>query len=266
MPTTHRLTPGEPVRLAELPTAADSYHSDRKQAEETFRDLRQEIAYLQHRLYSEGKQKLLVVLQAMDAGGKDSTIRHVFKGVNPQGVKVTSFKVPSKEELAHDYLWRIHKPVPGKGYIGVFNRSHYEDVLVVRVDQLVPEAVWSERYEQINQFERLLTDTGTRLLKFCLHISKDEQATRFQDRLDKPHKRWKFSVGDLAKREQWDDYRAAYEDALERCTTDWAPWYVIPADQKWYRNLAIARVIHSALTEMDPRFPEPEDLEGIQIV
>ena len=262
----HRLTPGEPVHLAELPTRGEAYHDDPDAAKETFRKLREELAHLQHRLYSEAKQKLLVVLQAMDAGGKDSTIRHVFQGVNPQGVKVTSFKVPSAEELAHDYLWRVHKAVPGKGYIGLFNRSHYEDVLVVRVDELVPEAVWRQRYDQINQFERLLDETGTRILKFYLHISKQEQAERFQDRLDKPHKRWKFSRGDLDKRKQWGDYRAAYEDALERCTTEWAPWHVIPADQKWYRNLAIARVIHSTLTEMDPRFPEPEDLEGVTIV
>ena len=266
MPETHRLRPGQKVRLADVPTRADAYHSDRDEAEREFRELRDEIIETQHRLYSEGKQKLLVVLQAIDAGGKDSTIRRLFKGVNPQGVKVTSFKVPSKNELAHDFLWRVHKAVPGKGMIGVFNRSHYEDVLVVRVDRIAPEEVWRGRYRQINEFERLLAETGTRILKIFLHISKEEQAERFRDRLDKPHKQWKFSRDDLRKREQWDDYRAAYEEALERCTTEWAPWYVIPADQKWYRNLAIAKVMTAALREMGPRYPEPEDLAGVEIV
>ena len=266
MPETHRLRPGQKVRLAEIPTRADVYHPDRDEAEREFRELRDEIIETQHRLYSEGKQKLLVVLQAIDAGGKDSTIRRLLKGVNPQGVKVTSFKVPSKNELAHDFLWRVHKAVPGKGMIGVFNRSHYEDVLVVRVDRIAPEEVWRDRYRQINEFERLLAETGTRILKIFLHISKEEQAERFRDRLDKPHKQWKFSRDDLRKREQWDDYRAAYEEALERCTTEWAPWYVIPADQKWYRNLAIAKAMTAALREMGPRYPEPEDLAGIEIV
>ena len=266
MPETHRLSPGQPVRLAEIPTRADTFHPDRDAAEAEFRELRDEIVETQHRLYSEGKQKLLVVLQAIDAGGKDSTIRRVFKGVNPQGVRVTSFKVPSKEELAHDFLWRVHEAVPGKGMIGVFNRSHYEDVLVVRVDEIVPEPVWRERYRQINEFERLLAETGTRILKFFLHISKEEQAERFRDRLEKPHKQWKFSQDDLRKREQWNDYRAAYEEALERCTTQWAPWHVIPADQKWYRNVAIGRVMVEALREMDPKYPEPEDLTGVEVV
>ncbi len=265
MPATHRLQPGQSIDLTQWPTTADDFHDDRKRAEKRFKKLRKEIALLQHRLYSEGKQSLLVVLQAMDAGGKDGTIRRVFEGVNPQGVRVTSFKVPSKEELAHDFLWRIHKAVPGKGMIGVFNRSQYEDVLVVRVDDIVPQAVWSRRYDEINRFEKHLADNGTRILKFYLHISKDEQHKRLQSRLDDPTKNWKFSHDDLEKRKAWTDYRAAYKDALERCTTDWAPWHAIPADQKWYRNLAIATVIHATLEEMDPQFPEPEDLAGVVI-
>ena len=266
MPDTHRLTPGTPVRLADLPTRADDFHDDRDKAEKEFKKLRKELADLQHRFYSESKRKLLIVLQAMDAGGKDGTIRRLTQGINPQGVRVTSFKAPSKEELARDYLWRIHREVPGKGMIRIFNRSHYEDVLVVRVDNLAPEPVWQQRFEQINSFESLLHDTGTTILKFYLHISKDEQRQRFQDRIDDPTKNWKFSHEDLEKRKQWDDYMRAYEDALNRCTTPWAPWHAIPADQKWYRNLAIARVLHSTLTELDPQYPEHENLSGVEVV
>ncbi len=266
MSETHRLTPGQTVSIAELPTDGRLFHDDRPAAEAEFRSLRQELIDWQYRLYAEDRRQLLVVLQAMDAGGKDGTIRRVFRGVNPQGVVVTSFKVPSKEELAHDFLWRIHRATPGKGQIGVFNRSHYEDVLVVRVDGLAPEAVWQARYEQINQFERLLTDTGTVVLKFFLHISKEEQRERFAARLTDPRKNWKFDPGDLKKREQWDDYMAAYEAALNHCTTSWAPWHVIPSDRKWYRNLAIARVLVTTLAEMDPRFPAPRtDLSQVTI-
>ncbi len=196
----------------------------------------------------------------MDAGGKDGTIRRVFKGVNPQGVRVTSFKVPSKRELAHDFLWRVHQAVPATGMIGVFNRSHYEDVLVVRVHDLVPEDVWRPRFWHINQFERLLHKTGTRILKFFLHISPEEQLKRFRSRYETPKKQWKFSVEDLEKRRYWSAYMEAFEEVLNICTTRWAPWYVIPADDKWYRNLAITRVIVETLREMDPRFPPPEKL------
>ncbi|MDH3743537.1 MAG: polyphosphate kinase 2 family protein [Acidobacteriota bacterium] len=265
MPKTHQLEPGRQIRLADCPTTAGTFHDNRKQAEKDFAKLRKKIALLQHRLYSEGKQSLLVVLQAMDAGGKDGTIRRVFEGVNPQGTRVTSFKVPSKEELAHDYLWRIHKAAPQRGMIGVFNRSHYEDVLVVRVEKIVPEAIWRRRYDEINTFEKHLSDNSTRILKFYLHISKSEQRERFQDRLDDPTKNWKFSLDDLEKRKLWNEYQAAYEDALNRCTTEWAPWFAIPADQKWYRNLAIARVLHATLVEMDPQFPASEDLESVVI-
>lgn len=259
MPLTHQLEPQRPFQLHNLPTDGKQFHPDRAAAETEFKSLRKEFVELQRRLYAEGEQKLLIVLQAMDAGGKDGTIRNILKGVNPQGVRVESFKVPSKKELAHDFLWRIHKVVPAKGMIGVFNRSHYEDVLVVRVHNYVPELVWRPRFEQINQFEKLLHDTGTRILKFYLNISLDEQKERFQARLDEPDKNWKFSLGDLDKRKFWPDYMAAYEEMLQQCTTEWAPWYVIPANQKWYRNLTIMRTIVHTLREMNPQYPEAED-------
>jgi len=256
MPHTHRLKPGKKVKLADLSTRGKDFHKDRESAEEEFAELKKELVALQERLYAESKQKLLVVLQAMDTGGKDSTIRAVFSGLNPQGVQVTSFKEPTKEDLAHDFLWRIHKAVPASGYIGVFNRSHYEDIIVVRVANIFPESVWRPRYQQINQFEQLLAASGTRVLKFYLHISEDEQQKRLQERLDDPRKNWKFSPGDLAKRKEWKEYMEVYEDAFEQCTTDEAPWYVIPSDQKWYRNLAIVRVVVHALQEMDPQWPK----------
>ena len=266
MSHTHKLEVGRPFQLSTLPTQGKQFHPDRDQAEAEFKALRREFIDLQTRLYAEGQQKLLIVLQAMDAGGKDGTIRKVFRGVNPQGVRVHSFKVPSKEELAHDFLWRIHNVVPAKGMIGVFNRSHYEDVLVVRVHNIVPESVWRPRFEQINQFEKLLTDTGTTILKFFLHISPEEQKERFQARLDDTSKNWKFSVEDLEKRKYWGNYMAAYEEMLQRCTTPDAPWYVIPADQKWYRNWVITRTIVDTLKEMDPQYPPPaDDLSGIVI-
>lgn len=265
MPTTHQLTPGKPIQLADITTRGKELHDDRKQAEKEFHDLREELISLQVALYAEGKQKLLIVLQAMDAGGKDGTIRHVFKGVNPQGVRVTSFKKPSSEELDHDFLWRIHKAVPGKGMIKIFNRSHYEDVLVVRVDDIVPESVWRPRYEVINQFEKHLVDSGTTIVKCFLHISKDEQKERFQDRLNESDKHWKFDRGDLDKRKQWDDYQLAFQDMLNECTTDHAPWHVIPSDQKWYRNLAIMRTIVAALKQMNPQYPVSEDLSDVVI-
>jgi PPK2 family polyphosphate:nucleotide phosphotransferase len=263
MTTTHQLTPDNPIRLSELNPSGKDFHSDRDSAENEFRELRDEFIELQQRLYAEDKHKLLIVFQAMDAGGKDGAIRKVFKGVNPQGVVVTSFKGPSKEELQHDFLWRIHKAVPSKGMIGVFNRSHYEDVLIVRVDKIIPESLWRPRYEQIKQFEHLLHSTGTTILKFYLHISKDEQKERFQARVDDPEKNWKFTFEDLEKRKQWDDYMVAYEEMLNQTTTTYAPWYVIPANQKWYRNLALMRAIVTTLRQLDPQYPSPEgDLTG----
>jgi PPK2 family polyphosphate:nucleotide phosphotransferase len=253
----HRLQPGSSVTLEDCSTRGRDFRNDRAEAEAEFIELREELIGLQRRLYAEGQRKLLVVLQAMDAGGKDGTIRHVFRGVNPQGVRVTSFKQPTDIELGHDFLWRIHKAVPQAGMIGIFNRSHYEDVLVVRVEDIVPEDVWQPRFEHINNFEQHLSNSGTTILKFFLHISKDEQQQRFNDRLSDPDKRWKFSEQDLVKRRHWDRYVPAFEEALSRCNTEWAPWFVIPADQKWYRNLAIARVIVDTLKKMDPQYPDP---------
>ena len=255
----HQLTPGEPVSIRDLSTDGKEFHDDRKQAEREFKNLRKEFIDLQARLYAEDRHKVLIVLQAMDAGGKDGTIRKMLEGVNPQGVRVESFKAPTKLELARDYLWRVHRVVPARGMIGVFNRSHYEDVLVVRVENIVPEAVWRKRYGQINEFEELLSETGTKILKFFLNISLDEQKERFQDRLDVPEKNWKFSLGDLEKRKKWEQYMDAYEEMLNRCTTECAPWHVIPANQKWYRNLAIMQAVVAAIRELDPHYPEQED-------
>jgi PPK2 family polyphosphate:nucleotide phosphotransferase len=225
---------------------------------------RRRIQGLQARLYAENERGLLIVLQAMDTGGKDGTIKHVFSGVNPQGCRVSSFKKPSAEESNHDFLWRYHKSAPARGRIGIFNRSHYEDVLVVRVKGLVPEEVWRERYRQINDFERNLSNDGVSVLKFYLHISRDEQKRRLQSRLDNPDKRWKFSSADIKERAFWDDYQAAFEDALTNCSTQHAPWYVVPANKKWYRNLVVARTIADTLAALDPHFPPAE--EGLDLV
>ena len=220
----------------------------------------------QELLYAEDKHKVLIVLQAMDAAGKDGTIRHVFDRVNPQGVKVASFKKPTGEELAHDYLWRIHEHTPATGEITIFNRSHYEDVLIVRVLGLVPEDRWQRRYAHIRAFEQLLADEGTTILKFYLHISKEEQRARLQARLDDPSKHWKFDVGDLAQRKLWNDYMAAYETAMSETSTDDAPWYVIPAEHKWYRNLVISRILVETFDSLNMAYPEQtEDLSGVVV-
>jgi PPK2 family polyphosphate:nucleotide phosphotransferase len=238
----------------------------KKEGKKLLKELNQELERLQELLYAEGKHKILIVLQAMDTGGKDGTIRHVFEGVNPQGVKVAGFKVPTPKELAHDYLWRVHKHTPGNGEIVIFNRSHYEDVLVVRVHDLVPEEVWSKRYEHIRAFEKILVDEGTTLLKFYLHINREEQKERLQARLDEPNKNWKFSKGDLAERALWDQYQAAYQDAIAKTSTEYAPWYVIPANRKWYRNLVISTIIIETLKSLNMSYPAPEEgLEGIVI-
>jgi PPK2 family polyphosphate:nucleotide phosphotransferase len=210
---------------------------------------------LQYLLYAERKRALLIVFQALDAGGKDGTIRHVMSGVNPQGCGVTSFKQPSAEEAAHDFLWRAHKAVPEYGDIGIFNRSYYEDVLVVRVHNLVAKDVWSRRYDQINWFESFLGDNNVKVLKFFLHISKDEQKKRFMERIDDPDKRWKISVADFNERKFWNDYTEAYEDALTHCNTPEAPWYIIPANKKWFRNLAVSHIIAETLEGMHMKFP-----------
>jgi len=255
---TLRLTSGKRVRLAKIDTDDTLALPGKEESARALGKHVERIAELQERLYAEGKRALLVVFQALDAGGKDGTTRAVFRGVNPQGVRVVGFKAPSAEELAHDYLWRIHHAMPRRGEIGIFNRSHYEDVLVVRVDSLVPEEVWSARYDQINAFERHLVDNGTQILKFFLHISREEQAERLRERVTDPAKRWKFSPDDLRKRVQWDDYQRAYEDALQRCTTEHAPWHVIPGDRNWVRNLAVAAIVRAKLEDMDPQFPQPK--------
>jgi len=223
------------------------------------------LAEWQMRLWAESRRSLLLVLQGIDASGKDGTVAHVFHGVNPQGTRVTSFKPPTAEELAHDFLWRVHRAMPRAGEIGIFNRSHYEDVLVARVRKLVPRKVWQQRYDDITAFESLLTQGGTTVVKCCLLISKDEQRRRLEERLANPQKRWKFQRGDLEDRALWKEYQSAYSDAIERTSTKLAPWYVIPADHKWYRNWAVSRILIETLTELDPKYPEPPDLAGITI-
>jgi PPK2 family polyphosphate:nucleotide phosphotransferase len=258
--------PDTRVSLADYAPGDTDEYKNKKAASAQLKHNVKRLQVLQEVMWAEGKHALLIVLQALDAGGKDGTIKHVMDGVNPQGCQVTSFKVPTEEELDHDYLWRIHKAVPRRGYIGIFNRSHYEDVLVVRVHSLVPEAVWSGRYEQINHFEKLLADNGTTILKFFLYISKKEQKKRFEDRLHDPKKNWKFSTGDVKEREHWDEYLRAYEDALSKCSTPWAPWHIVPADHKWYRNLVVSQTIVEALEKLDMHFPPPlPDAESIVI-
>jgi len=222
------------------------------------------LTELQAMLYADGRYALLVVLQARDAGGKDGTVRKVFGACNPLGCQVTSFKAPTPIELGHDYLWRVHQATPAKGMVGIFNRSHYEDVLVVRVKNLVPKPVWSKRYDQINEFERMLDDNRVKILKFFLHISRDEQAKRLRDRLSDPTKNWKFRAGDLDDRELWDEYTKAYRDALRQCTTPWAPWYVVPADDKKARNYLITRTVVETLDNLGLRYPKA-DREALKL-
>lgn len=239
---------------------------DKDSAKAELEDWQKRLSELQEKLYAQSMQSVLIVLQAMDSGGKDGTIKHVFDAANPQGVRVTSFKAPSEIELAHDFLWRVHQQVPKQGMIGIFNRSHYEDVLVVRVNKLVPEKTWKARYDHINNFERLLVDNGTLVLKFFLHISKEEQKERFTERLTNPEKHWKFSRGDLVVREKWDDYMRAYESVFEKTNTDYAPWHIIPANRKWYRNLVITQTIVEAMDKMGLEYPPAEpDLDQVVI-
>ncbi|HSM38687.1 MAG TPA: PPK2 family polyphosphate kinase [Candidatus Limnocylindrales bacterium] len=267
IPELLRIRPGAAVDLRALdPDSTPGTDGDKEAGRARLKELRKELADFQRRFWAEKKRSLLIVLQALDAGGKDGAIRKVFTAFNPQGTVVTGFGVPTEEELAHDYLWRVHARTPGTGRIGIFNRSHYEDVLVVRVRKLVPESVWRPRYEQINAFERTLAASGTVILKFFLHMSPDEQKARFEKRLENPDKRWKFSLRDLDVRKQWDEYRAAYEEALSRCSTDEAPWFAIPADHKWYRDLALAEIVAETGRRLDPQYPPPdEDLSGVVI-
>jgi len=254
-----RVTPGDRVDLSKI-DPGDTHGFDKEGGKDAVDELLDRLTELQERLWAEQQRSVLVVLQGIDAAGKDGTIRKVMTAFNPQGCPVSSFKVPSTEELAHDYLWRIHKRVPAKGEVGIFNRSHYEDVLVVRVHDIVPKKVWSGRYEQIVEFEENLTENGTTIVKFFLYIDKDEQRERFQARYDDPTKHWKFALGDLEERKRWDDYIAAYEDALSKTSTDAAPWYVIPANHKWFRDLAVASILEATLDDLDPQYPPGEDL------
>jgi PPK2 family polyphosphate:nucleotide phosphotransferase len=244
------------TRLADWKPDSTPGCKGKDQAAEQLAENLARIDELQYRLYSEARQSLLIVLQGMDSSGKDGLIRNVLTIFNPQGCKVWPFKVPTLEEAAHDFLWRIQSAAPSAGEVAVFNRSHYEDVLVVRVHELVPRRVWSLRYRAINEFERHLHEHGTRVLKFFLHISRDEQRDRLLARLDDPLKRWKFSDADLVERRHWRGYQRAYEDALTRCSTSHAPWHVIPADRKWYRDLAVSRVVADTLEQMNPRIPK----------
>jgi PPK2 family polyphosphate:nucleotide phosphotransferase len=253
--SSHTVRPGHKVRLNKIATDDTGKSKDKDDAHDAAEKNLGKLSELQQVLYAEGKRSVLVVLQAMDTGGKDGTIRHVFTGVNPAGCSVVSFKAPSAEELAHDYLWRIHRATPARGMITIFNRSHYESVLIERVHKLVPDEVWKRRYDHINAFEKLLTDEGTTILKFFLHISKEEQLKRLRARLEDPEKNWKFNEGDLAERKLWDKYQAAYEDALTKCSTDYAPWHVIPADHKWYRNWAIGDTIVRTMERMKLKYP-----------
>jgi len=253
-----RVKPHDDVDLSSEDAASTAgAPGDRKATEAELPALQQRLFELHDRLWAEATRSVLVVLQAMDAAGKDGTIKHVFSGVNPQGTRVTSFKEPTQLEQQHDFLWRVHRAVPRAGEIGIFNRSHYEDVLVARVHELVPRRVWKARYDLINSFEALLAHGGTTVIKLFLHVSRGEQLERLDARLEEPSKRWKFRPGDLAERDRWDDYQSAYQDALRKTSTNVAPWYVIPADHKWYRNWAVSCILVDTLDHLDPQYPEP---------
>jgi PPK2 family polyphosphate:nucleotide phosphotransferase len=252
------VAPGKKVNLSKHDPGFVGDFEDKARAKRELEETSTRLTTLQNVFYADSRRALLIVLQAMDTGGKDGTIRRVFSGVNPEGCRVTAFKAPSQDELAHDFLWRIHAAVPPKGYIGIFNRSHYEDVLIVRVHNLVPKPVWSARYDQINEFENILTENNVTILKFFLHISKEEQKKRLDARREDPEKNWKFNPEDLKERKHWDDYVKAYEEALSRCSTKAAPWFIIPADHKWFRNLAVSKIVTETLEELKPSYPKPK--------
>jgi PPK2 family polyphosphate:nucleotide phosphotransferase len=258
--------PGEQVRLADFDADGAAGAKNKKKA---LAEIDKNLAVLDdlgYRLYAENRRSLLVVLQGMDTAGKDGTIRHIMEGFNPQSCHIVSFKQPGIEELAHDFLWRVSLAVPRKGFVGIFNRSHYEDVLVVRVHNLVPKEEWETRYERINEFEKIVHDGGTTIVKIFLHISKEEQRKRLQSRLDDSTKRWKFSRADIEERKYWTDYQRAYEAVLTRCNTSHAPWYIVPANHKWHRNLVISRILRETLERMNPKFPPAEKgLEGLVV-
>ncbi|HTR37021.1 MAG TPA: polyphosphate kinase 2 family protein [Bryobacteraceae bacterium] len=260
-----RVLPDSKVKLKDIDPDFKDHHANHEQALEEIAHCQLKLRQLQELLYVERRRSLLICLQAMDTGGKDGTINHVLSGMNPQGCRVAAFRQPSAEELAHDFLWRVHMAAPASGEVVVFNRSHYEDVLIARVHNLVPKEVWSRRYERINDFEKSLVEHDTHILKFYLHISKEEQLSRFKDRLDDPTKQWKISEADYKERNYWDEYAAAYEDALSRCSTEHAPWFIIPANHKWFRNLAVARIITEHLEDLKMTYPKPTvDMEHIR--
>ena len=261
-----RVHPGAHPQLGERDPGARVGADGKKEGLARLDELVERLAVLHNRLYAEATRSVILVLQGMDAAGKDGTIRSVMTGVNPQGCRVVPFKAPAGAELQHDYLWRVHAVCPGRGEIGIFNRSHYEDIVAVRVRKLAPDHVWKRRYGHIREFERLLSDEGTTVVKVFLHLSRDEQRSRLQERIDNPEKRWKFRAGDLDDRKLWDEFAAAYEDTLRETSTDWAPWYVVPADHNWSRNLAVAEILLAALERLDPKLPEPEPgIESAQI-
>jgi PPK2 family polyphosphate:nucleotide phosphotransferase len=261
-----RVGAGEAPRVRHRATD-DDFGMSKDEALARLASTRERIDVLQQRLYAENRRSLLLVVQAMDAAGKDGTLRNVLTGLNPAGIAVSSFKVPGGPEAQHDYLWRVHQVTPRRGEIAVFNRSHYEDVLVVRVKGFVPEAVWRRRYAHLRNFEQLLTDEGTTVVKVFLHVSRDEQARRFQERLDDPEKRWKFRLGDLDDRALWDEFQQAYEDAIRETSTDDCPWYVVPADSNSRRNMAVGEILLDALERIDPRLPDVEPgLDGVEVV
>jgi PPK2 family polyphosphate:nucleotide phosphotransferase len=254
----YRIRENQTVHLSDIDPDDVRLAPDKEKAKEKSAAMQEQLSELQELVFAGREHKVLVLLQGMDASGKDGTIRHVMGGFNPQGVRVVSFRKPEKQELDHDYLWRVHAQMPGKGEITVFNRSHYEDVLIVRVRNLVPKSDWKKRYAQINDFERMLSENGTLILKLFMHISVEEQAKRLQERVDDPTKRWKFEHGDLEERKLWTDYQAAYEEALSRCSTKWAPWYVVPANRKWYRNYVVGTVLIDALKRLKMKYPQPD--------
>ena len=253
-----RIEPGSSPELASRDPSVRPDDLDKEQARARLEERVARLGVLQGRLAAEASRAVLLVLQGVDASGKDGTIRHVLKGMSPQGIRVVSFRAPTETDLAHDYLWRVHALCPTRGELGVFNRSHYEDVVAVRVRKLLPEPVWRRRYEHIRGFERMLADEGTTIVKVFLHVSKDEQRERLQERVDDPEKRWKFRPGDLDDRARWDEFEAAYEEAIRETSTDWAPWHVVPADRNWLRNLAVAELLLATLERLDPELP-PSD-------
>jgi PPK2 family polyphosphate:nucleotide phosphotransferase len=257
---------GKKVDLRKIPTGKVVGNWNKATAKKRIEENAEKMADMANFLYAENRRSILLVLQGMDTAGKDGTIRTVMKGVNPRSCQVVSFKRPSEEELDHDFLWRVHQVVPKKGNIGIFNRSHYEDVLVVRVHNLVPEEPWKQRFEQINNFEKLLVENGMTIIKCFLHVGKEEQRIRLQERIENPDKRWKFNVGDLAERKLWDVYQKAYEDALSKCNTEHAPWHIIPSDREWYRNLLVSELMCQTLKKLNPKNPTPaEDYSSIVV-